>query len=174
MGLQQGYDGAPPTASVAQRVTILPPFSQLAPGQTRPQLCCDTDPVTLNLRGDPMRFCLPSSSTLLIAVATASGGAAQEPGHRDHAPGGLGRVIFPVSCAPEARIRFERAMAVLHSFWWEEGERAFRAVLDADSSCAMAYWGLALNAWHNPFAGGPSGERLAEGAEAAARAASLA
>ena len=45
----------------------------------------------------------------------------------------LGRVSFPVSCAAEASRRFERAMAVLHSFWWEEGERAFGAVLEADS-----------------------------------------
>ena len=50
-------------------------------------------------------------------------------------------------------------MAVLHSFWWEEGDRAFGAVLAADSTCAMAHWGLALNAWGNPFAGGPAGPR---------------
>ena len=51
-------------------------------------------------------------------------------------------------------------MAVLHSFWWEEGDRAFDQVLEADSSCAMAYWGRALNAWGNPFAGGPTGPAL--------------
>jgi len=82
----------------------------------------------------------------------------------------LGRVVFPVSCAPEARTGFERAMALLHSFWWEEGGRAFRAVAAADSSCAMAYWGLALNFWGNPFVGGPSGDNLRQGATAASRA----
>jgi hypothetical protein len=61
-------------------------------------------------------------------------------------------------------------MAVLHSFWWEEGDRAFGEVLKADSTCTMAYWGIALNAWGNPFAGGPSGPGLQKGAEAAARA----
>ena len=61
-------------------------------------------------------------------------------------------------------------MAVLHSFWWEEGDRAFGDVLAADSSCTMAQWGIALNAWGNPFAGGPSGPGLAKGVEAAARA----
>jgi hypothetical protein len=61
-------------------------------------------------------------------------------------------------------------MAALHSFWWDEGDRAFAAVLDADPHCAMAYWGLALNAWGNPFAGGPAGEALTRGVEAAARA----
>lgn len=63
-------------------------------------------------------------------------------------------------------------MAVLHSFWWEEGDRAFNAVLEADPNCAMAHWGLALNAWGNPFVGGPSGPMLTRGAEAAARASS--
>jgi tetratricopeptide (TPR) repeat protein len=63
-------------------------------------------------------------------------------------------------------------MAVLHSFWWEEGDGAFNAVLEADPDCAMAYWGLALNAWGNPFAGGPVEPALTRGAAAAERAAS--
>jgi hypothetical protein len=94
---------------------------------------------------------------------------------RDHAHqvGPLGRVVFPVSCTPAAQQRFEHAMAVLHSFWWEEGDRAFGDVLAADSTCAMAEWGIALNAWGNPFAGGPIGPSIAKGAEAAARAAEL-
>jgi len=65
-------------------------------------------------------------------------------------------------------------MAVLHSFWWEEGDRAFGDVLAADSTCAMAHWGTAVNAWGNPFAGGPSTPAaLARGTEAAARASAL-
>ena len=112
---------------------------------------------------------------VLLAMVAASSvamgeAAAQEAGAHRHGSGQLGRVSFPVSCTPEAQRRFEHAMAVLHSFWWEEGERAFNAVLDADSTCAMAYWGQALNAWGNPFAGGPSGATLSRGAEAASRA----
>jgi len=34
-------------------------------------------------------------------------------------------------------------MALLHSFWWEEGGRAFQGVAVADTTCAMAYWD-----WH--------------------------
>jgi hypothetical protein len=91
----------------------------------------------------------------------------------DHRPEQLGRVVFPVSCSDEAQRRFERAMTVLHSFWWEEGAPAFRAVLAADSTCAMAHWGIAMNAWNNPFAGGPSGAPLAAGAAATTRATAL-
>src|SRR5438067_12786267 len=93
----------------------------------------------------------------LILVAPVR---AQEHEHGG-APGEqLGHVAFATSCRPDAQARFERAMALLHSFWWEEGARAFRAVAAADSTCAMAYWGLALNYWGNPFVGGPVGEDL--------------
>jgi tetratricopeptide (TPR) repeat protein len=105
------------------------------------------------------------------ALTTATPVGAQEADH-SHGAEGLGRVNFPVSCNAQARARFERAMAVLHSFWWEEGSRAFTAVLEADPNCSMAYWGLALNIWGNPFVGGPGGEALTRGAEAAQRAAS--
>ena len=95
---------------------------------------------------------------------------------QDHAHTGmerLGRVTFPISCAGESGHRFEHAMAVIHSFWWEEAPRAFNHVLDADSSCAIAYWGLALSHWQNPFAGGASGPGLRAGAAAAERAVAL-
>src|SRR5437899_12528240 len=90
----------------------------------------------------------------------------------------LGHVVFPVSCNPAAQQRFEHAMALLHSFWWDQGQSAFQAVAQADSTCAMAYWGLALTAWGNPFAGGPGGpvrrgEPLRRRAAAAARAVAL-
>src|SRR6266511_3757000 len=88
-------------------------------------------------------------------------------------PERLGRVVFPVSCNAEAQRRFEHAMALLHSFWWEQGPAAFDAVTAADSTCAMAYWGLALNYWGNPLVSGASGENLRQGAAAAARALAL-
>jgi tetratricopeptide (TPR) repeat protein len=121
-----------------------------------------------------MRLMVVTVLIIGVVLGRAPAGNAQEPESHNHgAPGRLGKVTFPVSCAPEAGRRFERAMAVLHSFWWEEGEAAFNRVLEADSSCAMAYWGLAMNAWGNPFAGGPTGVVLTRGAEAAERASSL-
>jgi tetratricopeptide (TPR) repeat protein len=118
------------------------------------------------------------AQVLAAAVALSAMAASPAPAiaqDHDHAAGmdRLGTVVFPVSCAPEAQRRFAQAMAVLHSFWWEEGDRAFDAVLAADSACAMAWWGKAMNAWNNPFAGGPAGAALTRGATAAARAAAL-
>src|SRR5437870_6826410 len=90
----------------------------------------------------------------------------------------LGHVVFPISCNPQAQQRFSRALTLLHSFWWEQGQAAFQAVADADSTCAMAYWGMALNAWDNPFVGGPGGnagkgDPLRRGAAAVERASAL-
>jgi hypothetical protein len=111
--------------------------------------------------------------SLIVAAIIAVPSALLSQEHDHHQLGRLGRVAFPVSCTPAAQQRFEHAMAVLHSFWWEEGDRAFGNVLKADSSCTMAYWGIALNAWGNPFAGGPAGPSLQKGAEATAHAAAL-
>jgi len=107
----------------------------------------------------------------LCAVSILTPVAAQE--HAHHGTERLGRVAFPVSCTAEAQRRFERALALLHSFWWDEGERAFQAVAQADSTCAMAYWGLALARWRNPIAGGPGAADLRAGQDAAQRATAL-
>jgi hypothetical protein len=117
------------------------------------------------MRTTPLRF------AALLTLASALPLFAQE---HEHGPASqLGRVVFPVSCNAEARRHFEHGMAALHSFWWDEGSAAFRAAAARDSTCAMAYWGLALNSWGNPFAGGPSGDPLRQGAAAAARARAL-
>ena len=113
-----------------------------------------------------------ASAAVLAQAADAQGQEPYDHGAHGHALGKLGKVTFPVSCSEEAGERFEQAMAVLHSFWWEEGDAAFSRVLEADPDCAMAHWGLAMNAWGNPFAGGPNEAGLARGAEAAAMATS--
>jgi hypothetical protein len=109
----------------------------------------------------------------LLAVAVVPTLSAQDHAHGPGQGHELGRVSFPVSCNAEAQKRFDLAVAGLHSFWWEQGNQAFRHVLAADSTCAMAYWGMAMNAWGNPFAGGPGGQALAAAGQAAERAAAI-
>src|SRR5215472_6050155 len=80
-------------------------------------------------------------------------------------PERLGKVSFANSCAPAVQDEFTRAVALLHSFWWQQGERAFRQVLDRDPSCAIATWGIASILIGNVFATGPtpaSAERAKE------------
>ena len=66
----------------------------------------------------------------------------------------LGTVHFATSCSPSVAPQFDRAVALLHSFEFGASIRAFNQVLATDSTCAMAYWGIALSRWTNPMATG--------------------
>ena len=76
----------------------------------------------------------------------------------EHPPGApaeqLGTVHFATSCSPKVAPQFDRAVALLHSFEFGASIRGFNEVLAADSTCAMAYWGIALSRWTNPMAAG--------------------
>src|SRR2546427_362327 len=61
------------------------------------------------------------------------------------AQGQYGTVRFPTSCQPAVQPQFERAVAILHSFFYPESVKAFQAVIAADPDCALAYWGLAIS-----------------------------
>ena len=84
-------------------------------------------------------------------------------------PEKLGKVVFPTSCDSKVQPRFERAVALLHSFWWQEGEKAFREVLDLDPNCAIATWGIAAILIGNTFAAGPTPQAAQRAQEAIAR-----
>jgi len=90
---------------------------------------------------------------LSVPLTAASAQVAHE--HGGQPPEQLGKVHFPTSCNAQAQPRFERALALLHSFWWEESGVAFRQVAEADPSCLMAVWGQAMTLRNNPFAGEP-------------------
>jgi hypothetical protein len=66
----------------------------------------------------------------------------------------LGTVRLATSCSAAARTSFTRAVALLHSFVFPQAVDGFNAALKADPKCVIAYWGLALSAWGNPFAAG--------------------
>ena len=68
--------------------------------------------------------------------------------HQHETTAQLGHVSFPTTCAPALQSRFEQAVALLHSFWYEEATRAFDDVIAADSTCALAYWGRAMTFLH--------------------------
>jgi tetratricopeptide (TPR) repeat protein len=57
----------------------------------------------------------------------------------------LGSVAFPTSAkTPKAQALFERGLAALHSFWYDEAANSFRSARELEPSFAMAYWGEAL------------------------------
>jgi tetratricopeptide (TPR) repeat protein len=68
-----------------------------------------------------------------------------------HSAGDLGKfgsVNFPISCDASVQVRFNRAVAILHSFGYEKAAEAFTEVAEADPVCGMAYWGLAMTYYH--------------------------
>jgi tetratricopeptide (TPR) repeat protein len=81
----------------------------------------------------------------------------------------IGRVNFPVSCSEGKQ--FNRAVAWLHSFEYEEAERAFTAIGAADPKCGMAYWGIAMSNYH-PIWAPPTPAELKKGLAAVERAGS--
>ena len=83
---------------------------------------------------------------------------------------GSASVNFETSCAPEVAGAFNRAVALLHSFWFTEAIGAFGGVLAQDPACAMAHWGIALSEWGNPFAGLKAPEQVARGRAAIQKA----
>jgi tetratricopeptide (TPR) repeat protein len=58
---------------------------------------------------------------------------------------------------------FEKGVAMLHSFWFTEAETVFKDVIELDPSCAIAYWGVAVNLLGNSLAYPPpaKSEKLA-------------
>ena len=118
-------------------------------------------------------------STAALFLALASVASAQDHVHPSSAADEkLGNVHFETSCNTGVAARFDRAIALLHSFEFGAAIKGFNDVLAADSSCAMAHWGLALSRWSNPMAaGGRSPEQLRQGksaVEAARRSAARA
>lgn len=91
------------------------------------------------------------------------------------APGDLrsaGAVTFPVSCNASVRADFERGVALLHSFFYEESRRIFTSIAERDPGCAMAKWGIAQTWWH-PIWAPPRPEEFAAGKAASEQALSL-
>src|SRR5437660_2698817 len=66
----------------------------------------------------------------------------------------IGKVNFANSCNAQTQAKVQRGVAMLHSFWWPEGERTFQEIAAEDPSCAaIAAWGFASILMYNPFVG---------------------
>jgi tetratricopeptide (TPR) repeat protein len=81
--------------------------------------------------------------------------------------GKLGKVHFENSCSPAVQGEFDRAVAMLHSFWYSAAEDTFRDVLAKDPDCAIATWGIAAILMSNPLAGSGASPKGAEKSQAA-------
>jgi tetratricopeptide (TPR) repeat protein len=112
-------------------------------------------------------------AVLFLAVLALSSScfAQNEPHHHDAAEK-LGTVSFPVSCAPSTQAQFERGVAFLYSFEYEQAGNQFEEIEKKDPCCAMAYWGGAMSLYHQIWER-PSKADLQRGAELLAKARAL-
>ncbi|HEV2299363.1 MAG TPA: hypothetical protein VGR72_12700 [Candidatus Acidoferrales bacterium] len=101
----------------------------------------------------------------LIAAVTAfamCSAAGAQNSNQSSAGGNLGAVSFPISCSPDVQSKFDTAVALLHSFQYQQAEQAFQEIAKDDPTCAIAHWGEAMSLYHQLW-DWPSAETLAEG-----------
>ena len=99
----------------------------------------------------------------LVPVAAWAQGEQHQHDMSGMVPKEIGTVSFETSCTPAVKAKFNAAVALLHSFWFNESRAAFEDVLKSDPNCAIAYWGIALTHWGNPFSGQRSPQTIAAG-----------
>ncbi len=101
-----------------------------------------------------------STAALLVAFLWHTPTTVAQEGHqhRHETSEKLGQVNFKVSCNPLAQKQFNHAVAWLHSFEYEEAEKAFTEVTVTDPRCGMGYWGIAMSKYHSIWAPPTAGE----------------
>jgi predicted Zn-dependent protease len=75
----------------------------------------------------------------------------------------FGEVHFPTACSVAVQEKFDRALAMLHTFSFPAAAETFTAVAQEDPHCAMAYWGLAATAIGSLYGGRPGPMTLSGG-----------
>jgi tetratricopeptide (TPR) repeat protein len=84
----------------------------------------------------------------------------------------LGKINFSTSCSPTAQPTMEKAVALLHSFQYQQSEETFGDAAQHDPHCAMAYWGKAMALYHQLW-DFPGPHTLREGREDLEQAAKI-
>ncbi|HWZ82329.1 MAG TPA: hypothetical protein VNW47_06890 [Terriglobales bacterium] len=122
------------------------------------------------MRQPPTLLCI-----LLMSVSSAW---CDETHHHELTEKEVGSVHFETSCAKAVQPAFQKAVALLHSFQYEDARAAFREVANQDAQCAMAQWGIAMSHYHGLWENGDAAagreaigkaQRLAEGTATTAR-----
>ena len=95
------------------------------------------------------RMIMLTATAITVSCAAVGTLAQQAPARVP--PQQLGDVHFATSCSPAVEKQFNRAMALLHSFWAKDAIAGFSGVLQQDPDCAIAYWGIAMSLQQNPL-----------------------
>src|ERR1043165_1184759 len=96
-----------------------------------------------------MRSMMHAAVLIVSCCAVAAAQEAAPDPHGWHGSSGrLGTVAFANSCDKRVAADFNHAVALLHSFEYDEARDAFAAVAKQDPHCAMAQWGIAMTHTH--------------------------
>lgn len=114
-----------------------------------------------------MRSIVILGSILLLGVGLVP---ADEGHHHTLSEKEVGSVHFTTSCSKDVQPSFQRAVALLHSFQYEQARAAFTEISKQDTDCAMAPWGVAMSHYHGLWHNGD----LAAGREALHKAQEIA
>ena len=120
------------------------------------------------IRNTPTSFVV-LAAILLISAAPAAGAQSLP----DRGVESLGRVDFPVSCAPSVQSEFNRAVALLHHMTYPLAFLAFERVTELDPECAMGHWGMAMTLFQPLWPTRPGEAELRRGWAAAQAAGRL-
>jgi hypothetical protein len=78
----------------------------------------------------------------------------------------FGSVEFETSCSKKVKKDFNLAVALLHSFEYDEAEKVFAKIIDEEPECAMAYWGVDMCNYHQVWPSPPTPAELEKGNKA--------
>ena len=98
-----------------------------------------------------MRPLVAALASALFVVPLA---VCQEAHHHDLTEEEVGSVRFSTSCRTDLAENFNRAVALLHSFQYEQARQTFTEISRQDPQCAMAQWGVAMSHYHGMWDNG--------------------
>ncbi len=98
-----------------------------------------------------MRFAL---GALCAGLFLGPSAGCQDEHHHELTAEEVGSVHFSTSCSNTAEVSFNHAVALLHSFQYEQARQAFSDISAKDPSCAMAQWGVAMSYYHGLWRNG--------------------
>ena len=101
-----------------------------------------------------MRLLAMMCAALLLGVSLAR---ADEQHKHTLSAAEVGSIHFATSCAKGVEGSFNRAVALLHSFQYEQARQGFAQVAQREPRCAMAQWGVAMTHYHGLWDNGDTG-----------------
>jgi tetratricopeptide (TPR) repeat protein len=96
----------------------------------------------------------PLTAVLASVLCFVPLALSQEEHHHAVSEEEVGSVHFLTSCSPDLAQTFNRAVALLHSFQYEQARQAFTEISGRDPQCAMAQWGVAMSHYHGMWDNG--------------------